>query len=781
MTSAHVHQLGTSKRTCDIGIKAEHLHWLIRQGQKVPLTYVLPYDVYEFYRRDRKRLLDDLGSEITSVLDMSIDYAVRSSANAEDSKTHSFAGQFKSILHVSGLDAILDAVEEVFQAVETPKIQTYLEKVNFAPDDLKMAVILQEMVTPVTSGVAFSKNPMTGLNEIVIEAVEGSGEALLQGGVTPNRWVHKWGNWIARPEKTEIDESILEEVAQETKQIAKAYGSAVDLEWVFDGENVYWVQLREITGLEGVPVYSNRISREYLPGVIKPLVWSVNVPLVNSAWIQLFTELIGPNDIDPYSLAKAFHYHAYFNMGTVGRIFEVLGFPYDSLELLMGYKGEQKRPPFRPTVKTLRHIPRMLRFIIRSMRFDRQVEARLPEFEVEHREIAEIDFAQMDEAAILNTFDELYELNLRTAYVNIVVPLLMSTYNAIFKKQLKGAGFDYEQFNLMDGMERLEKYDPNISLKELNMQFKALAPDIRSAIASGDYESFLQLTGIESFQESVKAFMQQFGHLSESGNDFSKTPWRETGDLILQMITDYKPPVQSSKRLAWENLALNAIRRFQMRPMYQRARQFCFYREAISSQYTFGFGLFRTTFLALGERFVLRELLVEPEDIFYLYLDEIRGLVASGESAEPMNHLIQHRKEEMQACEGVSLPEVIYGDEEPPLEISKGNGKKLSGIPSARGYYQGAANVIQQVSAFNKMRQGDVLVIPYSDVAWTPLFAKAGAVIAESGGILSHSSIVAREYGIPCVVSVPSACKLRDGALIKVDGYRGEITLLEEA
>jgi pyruvate,water dikinase len=775
-----VNQLGTTKQFCNIGAKADQLNWLIRKGKRVPRTYVFPFEIHEAYQQNGKAVRGALAELISGTMDTNLEYAIRSSANVEDRTEHSFAGQFMSILNVYGTDAILDAVEEVFQAVESPKVQTYLDKVQADRDDLKMAVILQEMVTPEVSGVAFSRNPMTGLNEIVIEAVEGSGEALLQGGITPDRWVHKWGNWITQPEKTEIDESIIEEVAQETKEIAKAYGSAVDLEWVFDGEDVYWVQLREITGLEDVPVYSNRISREYLPGVIKPLVWSVNVPLVNSAWIQLFTELIGPNDIDPYSLAKAFHYHAYFNMGTVGRIFEVLGFPYDSLELLMGYKGEQKRPPFRPTVKTLRHIPRMLRFILRSMRFDRQVEARLPEFEVEHREIAETDFTRLDEAAILNTFDELYELNLRTAYVNIVVPLLMSTYNAIFKKQLKGAGFDYERFNLMDGMEPLEKYDPKISLKKLNVQYKALASDIRLAIASGGYESFLELPGIESFRESVKAFMHQFGHLSESGNDFSKTPWRETGDLVLQMIIDYKSPVQSSKRLAWENLALNAIRRFQMRPVYQRARQFCYYREAISSQYTFGFGLFRTTFLALGECFTMRGLLPEPEDIFYLYLDEIRNFVASGESAEPKNHFIQHRKEEMQACEGVTLPEVIYGDEAPPLEISEGNGKTLSGIPSARGYYQGAANVILKVNAFNKMRQGDVLVIPYSDVAWTPLFAKAGAVIAESGGILSHSSIVAREYGIPCVVSVPSACKLRDGALIKVDGYRGEITLLEE-
>jgi pyruvate,water dikinase len=77
----------------------------------------------------------------------------------------------------------------------------------------------------------------------------------------------------------------------------------------------------------------------------------------------------------------------------------------------------------------------------------------------------------------------------------------------------------------------------------------------------------------------------------------------------------------------------------------------------------------------------------------------------------------------------------------------------------------------------NRVQEGDVLVIPYSDVSWTPLFAKAGAVVAEAGGILSHSSIIAREYGIPAVVAVPGACQLADGTQLTVDGNNGQVIL----
>jgi len=89
--------------------------------------------------------------------------------------------------------------------------------------------------------------------------------------------------------------------------------------------------------------------------------------------------------------------------------------------------------------------------------------------------------------------------------------------------------------------------------------------------------------------------------------------------------------------------------------------------------------------------------------------------------------------------------------------------------------------VVRSPSEFSRVQSGDVIIIPYSDVAWTPLFAKAGAVVAESGGMLSHTSIVAREYGIPAVVSVEGAMRIPDDAEVVVDGYTGLISLSDES
>jgi pyruvate,water dikinase len=101
----------------------------------------------------------------------------------------------------------------------------------------------------------------------------------------------------------------------------------------------------------------------------------------------------------------------------------------------------------------------------------------------------------------------------------------------------------------------------------------------------------------------------------------------------------------------------------------------------------------------------------------------------------------------------------------------------LSGIPTSIGHHTGPVKVVRGIQDFEKVSSGDVLVIPYSDVGWTPLFARAGAVVAESGGLLSHSSIVAREYNIPAVVSVEGATLLPDETLVTVDGHKGEILI----
>ena len=778
MPSAYILPLKETRGIESIGNKARNLRLLAEAGFAMPVTYVCTWEAHARYIQDDARVLEALKAELEARLDSDRRYAVRSSANFEDRLVSSFAGQFKSVLDVRGVDEILHAIWSIWATTQSEAVRTYLARNGSAIHDLKMAILIQEMVSPQVSGVAFSKNPMTGLDEVLVEAVRGSGEALVQEGVTPARWINKWGTWTSTPDDPgdghDIGLELIEQVVCQTKEIARAYGRPVDLEWVYDGHEVKWVQLREITSLD-IPIYSNRISREVFPGIIKPLIWSVNVPLVNGAWVTVLTELIGPNDIEPESLAGYFYSRAYFNMGALGQVFELLGLPRETLELLMGIEVEgPERPRFKPSPGTYVLLPRMLRFVLDKARFARKVDAFLPTMEEAFQVVRDRHAVELDEEQLLGEIDRLYPLAQEAAYYNIVTPLLMQVYNQILKRQLDRMGVDFERFDLTGGMQELERFEPNVYLARLHELYSSLEQNLQATIQQVEYEELATLRGAETLREGIAQFLEQFGHLSDSGNDFSHVPWRENPDLIVQMVTDFAPlESDGPDMIEFADLAIPTLRRPLFTSIYHRARRFRWYREAVSSLYTFGYGLFRDHFLALGDRFVQRGLMADAEDVFYLYMDEVREIVGTGRLANDCRALVRARKDEIEQMWGLTPPEIIYGDQAPPLDPNPGHG--LKGIPTSRGHYTGPARVLQGIQDFAKLREGDVLVIPYSDVGWTPLFTKAGAVIAESGGILSHSSIIAREYGIPAVVSVPGACHILDGALVTVDGYRGEI------
>jgi len=456
---------------------------------------------------------------------------------------------------------------------------------------------------------------------------------------------------------------------------------------------------------------------------------------------------------------------------------------------MLGLEGGDQRPKFRPSGKVLQHMPRMLKFSVAKMRYSREVDAFLPEIDQTYQSFAQKPVDDMDEQTVLSEIDALSEVNKKTAYANIVGPLLMQMYNGMLRSNLEKQGIDYEQFNLSYHMDSINDFNPNVHLDALQDQYSQLDASIKNQIVAGSYAGFQAMTGIDEFQTAGSQFIDQFGHLSDSGNDFSKRTWREDPDLVLKMIVNreqvdhdglmdgYKEERSEKETYNWDTLPISQVTRWRLGWQYQRARQFRYYREAISFKYTYGYGLLRNYFLALADHFVQRQIIQQPDDIFYLYKPEIDEIV-SDESQRDYQGLIQQRKQEMEAAQDVVLPEIIYGEQAPPLETYDDNQERLSGIPTSGGYFHGPVRVIKTISDFDKMIPGAVLVVPFSDVSWAPLFARAGAVIAESGGILSHSSIVAREYKVPAVVSVTGACRiLQDDMQVIVDGFKGEIFL----
>jgi pyruvate,water dikinase len=216
-----------------------------------------------------------------------------------------------------------------------------------------------------------------------------------------------------------------------------------------------------------------------------------------------------------------------------------------------------------------------------------------------------------------------------------------------------------------------------------------------------------------------------------------------------------------------------------MKSLYRRVQAYREYKERISFQYTYSLGLFRPYYLHLGDLLVRQKLLESRADIFYLTRDEIYSIINAQSIPDSVKQTYHQRKEEIARYHNIELPEVIYGDNVPEPLPRLSIRKELKGVAASSGYYRGPVKVVQGLADFHKVNTGDIIVIPYSDISWAPLFGKAKAVVAEAGGLLSHSAIVAREYGIPAIVGVENACQLIDNTEVLVDGYNGMLTVIE--
>ena len=611
---------------------------------------------------------------------------------------------------------------------------------------------------------------------MVIEAVAGTSEALTSGAVSPERW-------IVAPDatpKTEggvVDARVLRRVADATRKWETVLGIPIDLEWAFDGTGLFWLQLRPISTLQSPDVYSNRISREFLPGLIMPLVWSVNVPMVNGAWLSLLEEIIGPIAIEPSQLARRIGCRAYFNMGRMGDLFVQAGLRRDVLEAMMGFgdQGEPRRRGRWVTIRVVRHSVRMVRFMARHARFRRIFARRLPLVEQQLRVLA-------DEARAGGTtveqLERLLHLMKEIAYDRIVSMLRHAAIHRFVVHGLSRRNIPEEQLEGLGAGTIDVATDPSGHLATLRTMFMALPEGIREKIRVVEDPSAVEEPAAEEFCAMFDGFLQRFGYLSDRGNDFSAETWGENPSLVLNILAAGAAATPHAEREDAAGRAVGkprGVRRLVERELRARSD-----RDRVGALFSRGHAPLRRCFLELGTRLVRDGILESQTAIFLLTYAEIREALEGGLVVGVARRRVDSRRRELQMAADAELPEVVYGGQIPEFRADVSKESVLIGVPASRGFYEGPARVVRSVEEFDRVRPEDVLVIPHSDIGWMPLLDKASAIIAQSGGMLSHSAIVARERGIPAVVSVVHANRIPDGSWVTVDGNRGTISLLPD-
>lgn len=235
-------QIDQSKKTA-VGSKAFNLVQLIDFGFTVPSFFVIQLDSGE----EVSKYWDEILKQFDTL--RSDEVSVRSSSSVEDSKNYSFAGLFDTYLHVTR-DQVIEKIEACFAAVRNQRVEEYCRVNGIDVDLVKMAVIVQTMISAEYSGVCFTKNSVTNnKREIMIEVAQGDGENVVAGIVTPDNFVIQKNDLTFTNESANLPESktVAQQVSSIAKEIEHKFGYFADIEWCFKDGVVFVLQVRPIT------------------------------------------------------------------------------------------------------------------------------------------------------------------------------------------------------------------------------------------------------------------------------------------------------------------------------------------------------------------------------------------------------------------------------------------------------------------------------------------------------------------------------------------------------
>lgn len=348
--------------------------------------------------------------------------------------------------------------------------------------------------------------------------------------------------------------------------------------------------------------------------------------------------------------------------------------------------------------------------------------------------------------------------------------------------------------DLVTGLSDVYSAEHSYQLWELS-RLARQTPSVMAFLQQQEWSDWQTALGKTSFFTQWQAFLSTYGHRGVYEVDLATPRWREKPDYLFDVIVAYtaldqdtppfNPQVQAQRRQAAETFVLNALpwwRRSWFRTVLQRAQDFSRYREQSKSHLVQCIDLGRQYALRAATFLIQDGILSTIDDIFFLELQEVINSLKGNLNATTIQRRVNQRQLERQRYAALQPPDAIIG-EQPlyanPLTQDNKSLSSLSGLPVSPGRVCGTARVLHSPREAARLQAGDILIAPSTDPGWTPLFLLATGLVMDTGGYLSHGSIVAREYGIPTVINIPLATQhIPDGATIVLDGGAGTVHIL---
>jgi phosphohistidine swiveling domain-containing protein len=732
-------------------------------------------------------------------------------------------------------DMLRQAIDAVFGSWNNERAVTY-RRLHGIEGLLGTAVNVQMMCPSEVSGVLFTANPVNpALEQIVIESSYGLGEAIVLGKVTPDRFVvsRQDGRIVQRAvsnkvrviatiaqhgagqagprDRASLDDTQVQELAQLGLRVEQYYHVPCDIEWGLSQGRFYLLQARPI---KGIKTAADDAEREKVRQEEIAALQALAEP-TGTVWSRYNLAEILP---EPTPLTWAIVRRFMSGQGGFGLMYRDLGFdpdpaldeagifdlvcgrPYCNLsrEPRMQYrtlpfehpfaalKAEPRKalypvPVFNPNRAGWRFwllLPvlfvRLFRSALRLRRVSRTFAERfrkevLPPFLEETARAAKEDLTKLDTAALLE----------RSNY------WIQRTLFDFARESLKPTALaGLAMGNLERALARL-KLTPEQTPAAAEQVQATLRELVMGVHPDPDADLPGAVRDLAAGKLDRATFLERFGHRGSQEMELAQPRWSEQPEALASASGGRKPPdldlsggLRPPLAAPLDRYAIPAALRPGLEVEVQTLHTYLSLRETAKHHLMRGYALIRRYLVELDHRCCLEG------GIFFLLPEELPRLTEGAAVREELQAVIAQRRRRRQLALGLPLPQVLFSDDLEavgrPLEVSGADA--LQGVPLSAGTAEGPALVLSQPQQDGLPDDPYILVCPSTDPAWYPLFLKARGLVMETGGVLSHGAIAARELGLPAVAGLPEVHRhVRTGQRLHIDGSTGRVNLLASA
>lgn len=772
-----------------VGGKARGLDFLKKQGYNIADGFVVTDigEIGESEYQEIEKAFDELGA---------LRVSVRSSASNEDGGDFSNAGQYETCLDVTR-ESLRAAVDKCMGSLCSSRAAAYSE--NFlGGEKAKMNLVVEEMIDAQYAGVAFTTDPSDS-GCVLIEAVKGKGEQLVSGSASAYRYSVPKSGFKYEPGGGPNEQTV-RRIYEEGLNVAKAYGTEADLEWVVDKSGkLYWLQLRPITALNdcGLDEFNPKNSLEnhlltsrnigeMMPGSVTPLSISTSLLAIDYGMRNMLAVIGAIKSVDSkpdYYASLAVKYHLFIDMTALHIIGKkVMMASNDSINLsIMGEHVESPDPEGKkanPFVKFVNGI-KFAKYLFSSKKAKKKIVALNENLRFS---------ADGDERAIYDEITEkLPAMNEALCNHYICSSFSGAMNSAIFI--ILGDSFedkaDYQNFvsALLSDIDGIESADILQSLKELA---SVILSQNENAASLTD-EELLALVTDESNGEICglyREFLNKHGHRSIKEAELRSKAWKNDPVSLMKNLRtvmlsgsgaeENKKPFDMDELLK----GFKGSKKSGLKWVGKNARQAVRDREFSKSNIIKVIDKFKDRYALLSKMLVEKGYLSDEDSIYFLTHKEI-GELLSGDTS--LKRRAVSRRNVFIESEELTFDDISIGEPK-PVEISGGEAiESLKGISVCRGKRYGRAKIVKSFDDAQKIEKGEIMVAPFTDIGWSPYYSVIGALVTEVGSTLSHGAVVAREYCLPTIVNVKNATKLiHDGDCLCVDASAGVVNIISK-